>query len=117
MAHINPESILPLKPTVFYILLALGRGQMHGYAIMQEIKAFTEDKVRVGPGTLYRSIKQMVDDGLIEEIDTPASSTDDERRRYYRLTEFGQGVVRAELRRLASLVALPQAQHLMRREG
>lgn len=98
----DPEKLLPLTPANFHILLALADGERHGYSIMQEIAAQTENKLRVGPTTLYRSIKRLLDDGLIAEVDErPDPALDDERRRYYRLTSFGQRVMVAEARRLA----------------
>ena len=97
----NPEELLPLSPAVFHILLALADGERHGYSIMQEIAAQTEGKLRIGPTTLYRSIKQMLEGGLIVEADErPDPALDDERRRYYRLTSFGKLVTSAEAQRL-----------------
>src|SRR5215510_5212845 len=99
------QDMLPLTPAIFHILLALADQERHGYGIMQEIKAFTDNQVSIGPGTLYRSIKQMIERGLIAEADErPDPALDDERRRYYRLTDFGQRVAKAELKRLEELV-------------
>jgi DNA-binding PadR family transcriptional regulator len=110
----EPESILPLTPAVFYILLALVDRERHGYGIMQEIAARTEGTVRMGPGTLYGSIKRMLKDGLIEESgERPDPELDDERRRYYRVTNFGQRVVQAEARRLAQLVDVARSKQLL----
>ena len=103
-----------LSPAVFHILLALGDGELHGYGIMQEIERFTEGKLHVGPGTLYRSIKQMLADGLIEESDErPDPVLDDERRRYYRLTQLGIRTVQAEMNRLSQLVAVAHRKRLL----
>lgn len=97
----NPEEMLPLSPAVFHILLALADGERHGYSIMQEIEQQTVGKLRIGATTLYRSIKQMLEVGLIAEVDErPDPALDDERRRYYRLTSLGQQVAGAEARRL-----------------
>src|ERR1051326_4519897 len=97
----QPQAMLPLTPAVFHILLALADGERHGYSIMQEIAAQTGGKMRIGPTTLYRSIKQMLLDGLIVETnERPDPALDDERRRYYRLTGFGQKVALAETQRL-----------------
>jgi DNA-binding PadR family transcriptional regulator len=110
----DPERLLPLTPAVFHILLALVDGERHGYGIMQEIAARTEGKMRLGPGTLYGSIKRMMADGLIEESgQRPDPALDDERRRYYRLTDFGQRVVRAEAERLAQLVNVARSKRLL----
>ncbi len=100
-----PEDVLPLTPAVFHILLALADGERHGYGIMQEITQLSADRITIGPGTLYRSINKLLDDGLIEECDGPAAERE---RRYYRLTDYGSRVAQAELRRLADLVAVAQ---------
>lgn len=103
----DPLDLLPLTPAVLNILLALADGEKHGYAIMQEVAANTAGQVRMGPGTLYGSIKRMLQADLIEESDTrPDPQLDDQRRRYYRLTDLGQRVLKAELRRLDDLIAL-----------
>src|SRR5437879_6118048 len=98
----DPETLLPLTPAVFHILLALADGDCHGYGIMQEVERRSEGKVRLGPGTLYGSIKRLLHAGLIEESEVRPEA-DDERRRYYRLTDFGQRVAAAEAERLAHL--------------
>jgi DNA-binding MarR family transcriptional regulator len=101
----RPSDVLPLTPAVFHILLALGDGERHGYGIMQEVTKLTEGQMQLGPGTLYRSIQRMVADGLINEsTERPVPELDDDRRRYYRLTEFGLRVASAEAERLFALV-------------
>ena len=106
----DPEAMLPLTPAVFHILLALADGERHGYSIMQEIAAQTQGKFRIGPTTLYRSIKQMLEAGLIVETDDrPDPALDDERRRYYRLTTFGKRVALAEIQRFERAIALAQS--------
>jgi DNA-binding PadR family transcriptional regulator len=97
---------LPLTPAVFHIMLSLAQHERHGYGIMLEVEKLTQGQLRLGPGTLYRSIQRMVVDGLIEERkDSPSGEADnDERRRYYRLTKLGLQVARAEAERLAQLV-------------
>jgi len=110
----DPATMLPLTPAVFHILLALADGDRHGYSIMQEILAHTDGKLRIGPTTLYRSIKHMLADGLIIEVDErPEPDQDDERRRYYRLTNFGQRVAEAELQRLTQAVAVAKSKPLL----
>src|SRR5574342_331201 len=110
----QPESFLPLTPAAFHILLALADGEKHGYGIMREVTAQTEGKMRLGPGTLYGTIKRMLADGWIEESDErPDPELDDERRRYYQLTDLGQKVVRAEAERLSSLVSVARAKRLV----
>src|SRR5579859_446145 len=99
------DALLPLTPAVFQILLALTDGERHGYGIMREIAERAHGRMSMGPGTLYGSIKRMLDDGLIEESGTrPDPAMDDQRRRYYRLTTFGERVARAEAERLTGLV-------------
>jgi DNA-binding PadR family transcriptional regulator len=109
----EPESFLPLTPAVFHILLALSDGERHGYGIMQEIAWRTDGQVRMGPGTLYGSIKRMLADGLIEELEARPDSAGDERRRYYHLTNLGQRVVRAEASRLHQLVRVARAKQVL----
>jgi DNA-binding PadR family transcriptional regulator len=113
-AERNPESFLPLTPAMFHILLALADGERHGYGIIQEIGSRTDGNVRMGPGTLYGSVKRMLNDGLIAESDErPDPELDDERRRYYRLTDFGRRVAVAEAHRLAQLVTTARAKSLI----
>lgn len=97
----NPVDLLPLSPQVFHMLCSLAGGDQHGYAIMQEVAALSDGKERLSPGTLYGSIKRLLEQGLIVELrsnERPAD--DDQRRRYYRLTPFGRKVAKAEAARL-----------------
>lgn len=97
----------PLPPATFHILMSLAEEERHGYAIIKDVEASTEGELRLSPGTLYRSIQRMLEDGLIVESNRrPARALDDERRRYYRITPHGVATARAELRRLAQLVRL-----------
>jgi DNA-binding PadR family transcriptional regulator len=106
-----PVDLLPLAPAVFHILLSLGEGERHGYALKREIAKRTDGALRLGPGVLYGSIAKMLDQGLIEESeDRPDPHLDDERRRYYRLTPFGRKVAQAETARLRELVKLAAVQ-------
>jgi len=99
------ESFLPLPSATLHILVALGSGEKHGYAIMRDVEELSDGRVRMGPGTLYGSVKRMLADGLIEETTSrPDPSLDDQRRRYYRLTELGERVCAAELQRLEALI-------------
>src|SRR5262245_26456767 len=110
----DPIESLPLTPAVFHILLALSDGEKHGYAIMQEVETRSAGVLRIGPGTLYRSIQKMLDDGLIEESgQRPHPDVDDERRRYYRMTAFGKNVAAAEAQRLADIVRVAQGKGLL----
>ena len=104
--RLDPDAFLPLKPVAFQILLSLADGERHGYGITQAILGRTSAKMRLEPGNLYRSLRTMLDDGLIEESDRrPAADLDDERRRYYRITTLGRKVALAETVRLTALVA------------
>jgi DNA-binding PadR family transcriptional regulator len=97
---------LPVKPVAFQILLSLAEDERHGYGITQDIAARTAAHMSIEPGNLYRSLKAMLDDGLIEESERrPAPDLDDQRRRYYRITPLGRKVAMAETSRLAELVA------------
>jgi DNA-binding PadR family transcriptional regulator len=108
------ERFLPLTPATFAILLALAGGEKHGYAIMREITTASDGVLRVGPGTLYHSIKQLLAAGMIDESgDRPDPGLDDQRRRYYQLTAFGRRVVQAEAVRLARLVRQAGAKGLL----
>jgi len=110
----DSEALLPLTPAVFHILLALADSERHGYGIMQEIAARAGSSVRMGPGTLYGSIKRMLADGLIEASgERPDPALDDERRRYYRLTDFGRRVLTAEAQRLEQVVRVAQSKHVL----
>ena len=110
----DPETLLPLTPSVFNILLALADGEKHGYGIMLEVEANTDGQMLMGPGTLYGSIKRMVKAGLIEESDErPDPELDDQRRRYYRMTGLGERVLRMEAERLASQVTMAKAKNLL----
>ena len=114
----TPDDVLPLTPAVFHILLALAAGEKHGYAMMREIEDLSDGAVRLGPGTLYRSIKRMLDDGLIEEAgERQDPALDDERRRYYRLTSFGAQVLAFETRRLERLVQVARQRRVESRIG
>ncbi len=109
-----PDDMLPLTPAVFNILLALADGEKHGYAIMLEVEANTGGEVKMGPGTLYGSIKRMLRAGLIEETDErPDPELDDERRRYYRLSGLGQRALHAEAERLSRQVSVARLKHVL----
>ncbi|MGH7465403.1 MAG: PadR family transcriptional regulator [Longimicrobiales bacterium] len=104
------ETLLPLPPATFHILMALADMDRHGYAIIQEVAGRTDGAVHLSAGTLYRSLQRMLEQGLIDETgDRPAPDEDDERRRYYRITSFGAAVARAETQRLSELVRLARA--------
>ena len=101
------DDLLPLPPVTFHILVALAEEDRHGYAIMQDVAQRTGGALKLGAGTLYRSVQRMLEQGLISEVSSrPAPEMDDERRRYYRITAFGTAVARAEAQRLMDLVKL-----------
>lgn len=109
-----PEDLLPLTPPVFHILLALADEERHGYGIMQDVAWQTDDKLQLGPGTLYGCLKRMLAAGLVEESDErPDPAMDDERRRYYRMTALGRRVVRAEAERLEGAVSAARSRRLL----
>ena len=99
------EELLPLPTATFHILIALAGEDRHGYGIILDVASRTDGALKLSPGTLYRSIQRMLEQGLIVETHRrPAPEDDDERRRYYRLTPFGRTVARAEAQRLSRLV-------------
>jgi len=114
----NPKTSLPLTPAAFHIMLVLADGENHGYAIMREVAENTQGKMRLGPGSLYGTIKRMLADGWIEESDErPDPELDDERRRYYRLTGVGRKLVQAEAERLHQLVNIARRKKLLGKPG
>ena len=109
----TPDDLLPLPPATFHILMSLAESERHGYAIIQDVEARTEGELRLSPGTLYRSIQRMLQQGLIvESRRRPPAPLDDARRRYYRITPLGTATARAEMRRLTQLVRLARARGL-----
>jgi DNA-binding PadR family transcriptional regulator len=106
----DPQSFLPLPPATFHILMSVAEEDRHGYAIIQDVETRTGGALKLSAGTLYRSIQRMLDQGLLKETqERPDPEMDDERRRYYRITPFGQLVARAEANRLTQLVKLARA--------
>jgi DNA-binding PadR family transcriptional regulator len=106
----EPETLdlsayVPLAPAALHIVLSLNRGERHGYAIMGDVDRLSDGVIKLGPGTLYGTIKKLVAQGLIERTDSRADpALDDQRRKYYRLTALGASVCAAEIQRLANLV-------------
>jgi DNA-binding PadR family transcriptional regulator len=111
----DPTSHLPLTPVVLHVLLALAdeRQGKHGYAIAREVEELTDSHIRMGPGTLYGSIQRMLDAELIDERPGKPAAGDDERRRYYRITNFGKRVLSLELSRLSAVVAIARRKQLL----
>ena len=107
------SSIPPLTPAVFHILLALSTGERHGYGIMKQVEADSQGKVTMGPGTLYGSLKRMLDAGLVRESDKRVDpEMDDQRRIYYQITGIGAEALTAELERYKRIVTLAQERKL-----
>src|SRR5215469_4532778 len=115
VTDVSMAVIEPLTPAVFHILLSLVDGEKHGYGIMQEVAARTNNALIMGPGTLYGTLKRMLEAGLVEEYgERPDPTMDDQRRRYYRLTRVGRRAARTEAERLEALVQAARAKSLLR---
>jgi len=105
----DPNPHLPLPAAALHIVLALNRGERHGYAIMGDVEELSDGIIKMGPGSLYGTIKKLVAAGIIEQTDArPDPALDDQRRKYYRLTALGEAVSAAEIQRLANLVERTQ---------
>lgn len=114
--HDDVYSLLPLTPTVFHMLLALANGEKHGYGIMMAVEEETQGHMQIRTGSLYGAIQRMMEAGLIEETnERPDPELDDERRRYYGLTDFGRRVLTAEAARIARAMAVIQEKHILGR--
>jgi len=112
-----PKSKLdPLPSAAFHILLALAGEDLHGYGIMRQVAELTKERVRLGPGTLYGSIKTLLEGGLIQELEDRPSGEGDERRRYYHLTSSGRKLARAEADRLADTLRLARSKRIFQGE-
>ena len=96
-------SFLPLSPATLHILLSLAGEELHGYGIMQEVQRQSEGRYKLGPGTLYDNLQKLIDRRLVEELGQRPGD-DDPRRRYYRLSSLGRGVLTAEIARLDDVV-------------
>lgn len=113
--HEDVRCLLPLTPTVFYMLLALADGEKHGYAIMQAVAEETQGQIQIRTGSLYGSIRRMIDAGLIEETsERPDPELDDERRRYYGMTDLGRRALTAEAARIAQTMTVIRSKRILR---
>jgi DNA-binding PadR family transcriptional regulator len=110
---LNP--LLPLRPAILHILVALSGEDRHGYGIMQEVARQSEGQYKLGPGTLYDNLEKLLEQGIVQES-TPRSSAADSRRRYYRLTPFGRRLLATEIRRLDGVVRAAKLQRKPRPE-
>jgi len=116
MKRTDPDSLLPLTPSMFQILIALADGEKHGYAIIKEVARRTNGEIALGAGTLYAIIRRFVQEGVIaESSQRPDPALDDDRRRYYRLTPFGRDVARAEAGRMEAALGMARAKKLIPR--
>jgi len=114
----------PLPAAAFQVMLSLADGEMHGYAIMRQVEEQTSGKVRLGPGTLYSSIQALLEEGLIEEVESSqaaaeagtSSNSPKDRRRMYRLTASGRKVARTEAKRLADILRIARTKKILRGE-
>ena len=112
----SPDTLLPLTPAMFEVLIALADGEKHGYAIIKEVARRTDGEVALSAGTLYAIIRRFEQEGVIQESDErPDPALDDERRRYYKLTAFGREVAQAEARRMETALKLAHAKNLIAR--
>jgi DNA-binding PadR family transcriptional regulator len=110
------QKLSPLPSAAFQILLSLAGEDLHGYAIMRQVAEQTGGRMRLGPGTLYSSIQTLLEAKLIEELDHREAKSDQERRRYYRLSSAGRKVARSEANRLADLLRVARAKKILRGE-
>ena len=110
----DPAALLPLTPHMFQVLIALADGDKHGYAIIKEVARRTDGQVTLSAGTLYTIVRRFEQDGVIaESARRPDPALDDERRRYYRLTDFGRAVARAEAKRMEEVLGMARAKKLI----
>lgn len=109
----NPDDLIPLKAAEALILSMLSAGERHGYGIRQDVLEHTRGRIELEAGSLYRHIRRLESDKLIEAIGDGRRAADDERRIYYRLSPFGRRVLAAEMLRLRELVRLAEARHVI----
>jgi DNA-binding PadR family transcriptional regulator len=112
-ARQNPTALIPLKPTEVLVLMMLSAGERHGYGIRHDIIEHTRGAIALEAGNLYRTIRHLETDGLLDESSATGAAGEDERRRYYRLTTFGRRVLAAELERLRALVRLGEERRVI----
>jgi DNA-binding PadR family transcriptional regulator len=112
------QGVLPLKPADYFILFVLLDGERHGYWMAKEIERLSDGRVRLEAGNLYRSLRRMMKSGWVRQAERrPAAESDDERRRYYDITDLGQQIVRAEVERMRAVVEMAEAQSAVRSDG
>ncbi len=113
MSERTPNLSMPLSPLTMGILVALGAGDHHGYSLLAEIQRQSEGRIKVGAGSLYAALQRLVDEGLIGESPDLPNPEEDQRRRYYRLTENGRAAVRSESHRMLSVLKEARGQRLI----
>ena len=110
----DPSALLPLTPGMFQVLIALADGEKHGYAVIKEVARRTEGRITLSAATLYTIVRRFVQEGVIAETaERPDPALDDERRRYYRLTDFGRRVAKAEAARMETALGMARAKKLI----
>ncbi len=114
-AQSDAEAFGPLTPAMFHVLLALAGEDVHGYAILKEVELRTGGKVRLSTGTLYGIIKRLLNEGLIVEMRSRPSKSNDERRRYYAMTLKGRQVASAEAERMDGILAVARSRNLLKK--
>ena len=113
----DPEPHLPLKPVDLHLLLSLATEELHGYALVQRLEEESGGAIRLAPGNLYQILRRMMDAGLIDESERRPTRDEDQRRRYYRLTELGRAALQAETERLREVVRQAEARAVVPREA
>lgn len=108
-------ALLPLTPAVLHILLSLAAEDRHGLGIASDVKEFSEGRLSLGPGTLYGTIKRLLDAGLVEDLDSPGGADDDPRRRYYRITDVGRRALQLETENLQAILSTAQRRRVIKR--
>jgi DNA-binding PadR family transcriptional regulator len=112
----NHDDEQSLTRAAFHILLALTGDDLHGLGIAAEIERATEGEIELGPGTLYRSLKELAEARLIREVDAPREAADP-RRKFYRITPTGRARVAAEAERLERAVRIARERRLLPRRA
>ncbi|MEZ5316733.1 MAG: PadR family transcriptional regulator [Vicinamibacterales bacterium] len=113
----DPRSFLPLTPLAYQVLLSLADADRHGYGIIREVADRTDGVVRIRTGTLYTMVQRLLDERLLEESDFRPAHDDDERRKYYRLTDLGRDVLAAETRRMEALIGEARRKQVLDRKS
>jgi DNA-binding PadR family transcriptional regulator len=108
------RALLPLTPAVLHILLSLSAEDRHGLGIAADVKEFTRGRLVLGPGTLYGTIKRLLESGMVEDLGQPSSDDDDPRRRYYRITPLGRRALELETEGIESILNVARRRRMLR---